>query len=339
MVTRISDVIVPEVFMRYVLNRSVELSRLIQSGIVQTTPQFNALVNGEGRTVNMPFWNDLDGEDTVVKGDGSELETGKLSTGKDVAIKVIRERGWSYSDLVQFLTAEDPAAAIGDMVAAYRVRRWQAQLLATLRGIFASGTLNDNTLDLHVASGGGTPTSANALTGYTFIDAEQCLGDHKEFLTGVMMHSRVEALLKKLDLIDFVPDSQGGKPIKTFQGREVVIDDGCPIETIDGKQVFSTFLFGKGALALGNGNGNKPIDGGVGTWETEFSREAKKGESSVIFRWHNIMHPRGVRFEDDTVADETPSNAELALGDNWARVYDPKNVRIVRVRSNLFAAA
>lgn len=339
MVTRISDAIIPEVFMKYVLNRSVEKSRLIKSGIVQTSPLFNSKINEAGRTVEMPFWNDLDGEDEVVKGDGSEVAIDGLTTGQDTAIKVIRQKGYGYNDLIQHLTAEDPGAVIGDLVSDYRIRQWQKQLMSVLAGIFASGTMGANVLDLF-ATGGATPTSANALTGFSFIDAKQRLGDAKEMLTGILMHSATEALLAKLDLIDYVKDSEGGKPIKTFQGLEVIIDDSCPQENIDGKVVYSSFLFAKGAIALGNGDGSQKIDGGHGTWETEFERDAKKGDSNVIFRWKNFMHPRGVAWTDTTIVPPlTPSNAQLATGNNWNRVYHPKNVRIVRVRANLFNVA
>ena len=55
----------------------------------------------------------------------------------------------------------------------------------------------------------------------------------------------------------------------------------------------------------------------------------------MMHRWGNILHPRGVKFTDTTVVDDTPSNAELALEANWSRVYEAKNIRIVRVRSNI----
>ncbi len=333
-VTRVEDAIVPEVFMPYVVRRTAEKSRLIQSGIVVNDPQFDQKANGEGRTVNMPFWDDLSGEDEVVKGDGTELTPEKLTTGQDVATKIIRGKAWSYDDLVPYLAGSDPSSVIGDRVADYRVRRQQAQLIATLRGVFASASMVGNTHDIYL-QGAGTPTSANILNGVNFIDAKQKLGDSKDTLTAIMMHSAVEALLAKLDLIDYIPPSEGKEMIKVFQGLEVIIDDGCPVEVIDGRNVYTSYLFGRGAIGLGNGNGNQPIDGGIGTWETEFTRQGLKGESTVIFRWRNIMHPRGVKWMDAVVADKTPSNTELANASNWTRIWDNKLLRIVRIRSNV----
>jgi hypothetical protein len=67
-----------------------------------------------------------------------------------------------------------------------------------------------------------------------------------------IMHSATEAALRKLDLIDFIPDSQGETQIKTFQGRRVIVDDGCPSRagTTDGL-VYTTYLFGSGAFGMG----------------------------------------------------------------------------------------
>ncbi len=61
-----------------------------------------------------------------------------------------------------------------------------------------------------------------------------------------------EAALRKLDLIDFIPDSQGEAQIRTFQGRRVIVDDGCPSRagTTDGL-VYTTYLFGTGAFGMG----------------------------------------------------------------------------------------
>jgi hypothetical protein len=332
-VTRIEDVIVPSVFMPYVIQRTAEKSRLVQSGIIQNSPLFDAKANGEGRTVNMPFWQDLSGDDEEVAGDGTDVTVDALDTDLDVATKVIRQKAWGYEDLVQYFAGSDPSAVIGDLVADYRVRRWQVQLISMLKGIFGAASMAGNCHDIYQTS--GSVTSANILNGSTFIDAKQKLGDSKELLTAIVMHSAVEALLAKLDLIDFIPNSQSNGVVKVFQGLEVIVDDGCPVETVDSKPVYTSYLFGKGAIALGNGNGNQPVDGGHGTWETEFGRDSKKGESHVIFRWKNIMHLRGVKFTDNTVTKRTPTNANLAVAANWLRVYETKNIRCVRIRSNV----
>lgn len=46
MTTRIADVIQPDVFNKYVIQRTMELSALVQSGIVVNDSQFNELAAG-----------------------------------------------------------------------------------------------------------------------------------------------------------------------------------------------------------------------------------------------------------------------------------------------------
>ena len=60
--TKISDVIVPELFNPYVINRTMELSALVNSGIIANNATFDALASEASRTHNMPFFEDLNGE-------------------------------------------------------------------------------------------------------------------------------------------------------------------------------------------------------------------------------------------------------------------------------------
>ena len=60
--TKISNVIVPELFNQYVINRTAEKSALWQSGIVAGLDEAIAFGSAGGTTVNLPFWNDLSGE-------------------------------------------------------------------------------------------------------------------------------------------------------------------------------------------------------------------------------------------------------------------------------------
>jgi hypothetical protein len=333
---QISDVVVPEVFVPYVIEKTAELSRFVQAGIVQGDPDFDRRVNEGGRTINMPFWQDLTGEEEVLS-DGTSLTTAKITTSRDVAGRLIRGKAWSYNDLAKMLAGSDPAAAIGNLVADYRARRMQACVLSLLKGVFSAASMAGNALDIHITSGGGTPTLDNVLNGETFIDAKQLMGDSKDKLVAIAMHSAVEAMLLKLDLIDFVPDSTGKSTLNTFQGLQVVIDDGLTTETVDSKTVYSTYLFGRGALALGNGSDNSTPDGAApgSTWEVEFARTALAGDSVMIHRWKQILHPRGIKYLDADCAGVTPTNTELSNGANWLRVFEAKNIRIVRLRHNL----
>lgn len=68
---------------------------------------------------------------------------------------------------------------------------------------------------------------------------------------------------------------------------------------------------------------------------TETDRDSLAGEDILINRQHFLLHPRGVKFTDTSVAKKSPSNAELADQANWSRVYENKNIRIVAFKHKI----
>jgi hypothetical protein len=303
--TTVADVIVPEVFNPYVVQQTAELSALYQSGIVATSDELNSLAASGGRLINMPFWNDLDGDDEVLS-DTSPLNVNKITSGQDIAVLLMRGKAWSVNDLAKALSGDDPMAMIGQMVAGYWARRMQVTLLSILKGVFASSSMAANVYDTN-----------ERISADNTILAIQCLGDAKSKLTGFLMHSAVEADLARQDLIEFVKDSTASVEIPTYLGKRVIVDDGCPVEN----GVYTTYIFGQGAIGYGEGAAPVP---------TETARDALSGDDILVSRRHFILHPRGVRWLDQVVAGRSPNNANLANRANWKRVYEPKNVRIVK---------
>ena len=57
--TAVADIIIPTEFEKYAIERTAELSRFGESGIVEMAPEFDELAAGGGREVKMPFWKDL----------------------------------------------------------------------------------------------------------------------------------------------------------------------------------------------------------------------------------------------------------------------------------------
>mgnify|MGYP007112198391 CR=1 FL=1 len=324
--TRLADVIVPEVFRDYVIERTAELSELVRSGIIVRTDEFDALVRQGGELIQMPFWKDLTGDDEIVT-TNQTTSVGKITTGKDQAQRLLRKKAWGAEDIAGILAGSDPMKAIGDLVAAYWVRRFQVTVLAMLKGVFAAASMSSAVSAL---ASGGVANDSTTLNGMTFVDVTGLLGDAAGKLTGVAMHSATERALRKLDMIDYVPDSQG-RPLKSFQGHAMIVDDTMPTRSVDGRTAYTTYLFGPGAIAHGENTNPKPVDGGIGDWYQELARNANTGVSEMYNRRDFILHPRGVKFTQGSMALETPSNDELATGTNWERVYEQKNVRMVAV--------
>ena len=316
--TIISDVIVPEVFNPYVIQRTAELSAFYQSGIIARNPELDRLASSGGKLINMPFWEDLEGDDEVLS-DTEALTVGKITADQDVAALLARGRAWSVNDLAKALSGDDPMAAIGDLVAAYWARRFQATLIKTLDGVFGNTATQMDTNKHDISSETG---DAAVIDAKTAVDAIYKLGDNADKLTGFAMHSATVAKLTKDDLIETIPPSEGKPEVRTFLGKPVVVDDGLPVEG----GVYTTYIFGAGAFGWGEGGAPVPV---------ETARDALAGDDILVHRRHFLLHPRGVAFQNASVAGATPSNTELANYENWLRVYEPKNVRIVQFKHKL----
>jgi len=313
-ITRITDVIQPEVFTPYVIQRTMELSALVQSGIMQHSPEFDQLASGPNTLINMPFWNDLTG-DPEVMADTGETTPGKLTANKDVA----RKQGWvkSYgaNALAGHLAGDDPMRAIAELFASYWARQNQNILLSILDGVFASATMADKVHDISAEAG-----DAALLSGNSLLDAFQLMGDAKDLLTGFMINSNVENYLAKQGLKE---GEINGIRVPQWQGKTVIVDDGMPFDTATGVGI--AYIFGAGAIAYGNGSDPNIL-------QTEVVRKGLSlaGEDILVNRRMPLIHPRGVKWTETNVAGTFPDFDELEDGDNWDRVYEPKAIRIVK---------
>lgn len=318
--TTLSDIIVPELFNPYVINRTMELSAFFQSGIIQRDPYFDNLASEPAQVHNMPFFNDLTGSSENIV-EGTDLTAKGITSSKDVSTTIRRGVMFSATDLSRELADGDPLTAIGNLMAGFWMRDHQAELLNILKGVFACADMSDHILDITGKTGKLANISASA-----FIDALQLLGDAQAQITAVCMHSTTKSYLKQQNLISTERDSNSVE-FDVYQGRRVIVDDGCPVED----DFYTTYLFGQGAIAYGIGN----PEGHVAT-ETDRDKKKGSGVNYLINRRCFIMHPRGIAWQNRVRANvESVSREELANATNWKRVYDSKQVKIVAFKHKL----
>ena len=314
-VTKIADVIVPEIFTPYVIEKTAEKSAILNSGIAVANPKLNELVTAGGLTMNMPFWQDLAGDDEVLS-DQSPLTPGKIGADKDIACLLMRGKAWGANELAGALAGDDPMAAIADRVSDYWARREQKVLVSVLTGVFASTEMKDHLLD----------KSTEKISGSMVLDAKQLLGDNAETLQAIMMHSAVYTELQKQNLIEYTTTkgpSGSEIMIPTYLTYNVVVDDGMPKEG----DVYTTYLFARGSIGRGEGTP-------VSLTPTETDRDSLAGEDYLINRRAFVIHPMGIKWIGEA-AGVTQTTAELATGTNWKRVYEPKNIGMVAIKHKI----
>lgn len=309
--TRLSNMIIPELFNNYVIERTAAKSRLRQSGIIVDMTELLGDKLG-GTTVHMPFFQDLSGSDDVVA-DTSNLSINNITTSQDIAAKLYRAKVFGASDLSGDLAGSDPMAAIATLFADWWVRTEQVTLLNVLAGSMSAASMSGNVLDISALAG-----AASNFDSDSFLDAIAKLGDEQDNLSGLAVHSDVYRVMKGLDLIDFIKPSDGGQPIATYMGHYLLVDDNMP----KSGGVYTTYIFGNGSLGFAQAPTKVPV---------EVGREALQGGGVdyIVNRKHVVMHPRGIKWIG-TAAGPTPTNAELALNTNWTRVWENKNVKIVK---------
>lgn len=339
-ITELDDVIVPDIFVPYVQNRTTERSRLIQSGALQVSERLNAALAGEGTTFTQRFFKDLDRdeENTSSASDPTDSTPGGINSGREIQVRLSRNKSWGSADLLDSLIAPDPMMAIGDLVAGYRANRLQRAFVATVKGMFAmnaaapvtSGdkasthTQNDMTRNI---SGSAFSDGVTNFNPAGVIAAAGTMGDSLNELSMMMVHSVVYQRMQLLNLIDYIPDAEGRVNIATYMGREVIVDDSMP----NTSGVFETWLVGAGAFQLGIGTAKVPV-------ETDRKPASYQGGGSEILyhRWENIIHPVGHAWVG-TAAEGGPANASLATAANWARVFpERKQIKIARLITREF---
>lgn len=315
--TLLADVIVPELFNNYVIERTAQKSLLRQSGIIANMTEILGDKLG-GTTVNMPFFQDLTGADEVVD-DTQNLTINNITTSQDVAAKLYRAKVFGASDLSGDLAGTDPMAAIATLFADWWVRTEQATLLKVLEGAFGAASMASNVLDISGAVGVAANFDADS-----FLDAIAKLGDRQDELAGVAVHSATYRKMKGLDLIDFIKPSEGDKMIPTYMGHFLLVDDSLPVPAAD---TYITYIFGVGSVGYAEAPTKVPV---------EVGREPLQGGGTdyIVNRKHFVMHPRGIKWQG-TPSGPTASNTELATGTNWARVWEAKNIKIVQFKHKL----
>jgi hypothetical protein len=310
--TKISDVIVPEVFAPYVLKRTMELSEIVKSGIAIGSQELNGLVTGGGTTINMPFWKSLTGDDEVLS-DSTPLTVDKITTGADIAALLIRGRAWSSNELAGALAGSSPMTAIASQVATWWSIKEQRTLLSILNGIFATALATSHTND----------QSEEVLSAELVLDTKQLLGDAAGQLTTLFMHSAVYTTLQKQNLIDYIPDAEGKTAFSSYLGYRIIVDDMLTA-TAD---VYPIYLSAAGTFGRGEGI---PVD----LTPVETDRDSLASDDILINRRAYVLHPLGIKWKG-APAGATPTNAELATGANWQKVYEDKAIGLALLKCRI----
>lgn len=332
MATLRSDVIIPEIFTPYVIEQSTQRNQFLASGVVQPMAELNATEGGD--FVNVPFWKANLSGDLEVLSDSTSLTPGKITADKQVGVILHRGRAFEARDLAALAAGSDPMAAIGAKVGEYVANQQQADLYKCLEGVFGSLTGSDTPAfdALRFDTSGAT-----ALGPRQVAKARAILGDQGDKLTAVAMHSACYYDLVERKAIDYVTNTEarlttlatgastinavggsvaaayGDVSVPTYMGLRVIVSD----DITNSAGNYACYFFTAGAIASGE----------QAAMRTETDRDILAKSDAMSLDMHYIYHPVGAKW---AVTTTNPTRAQLATVGNWSKVYETKNIGIVR---------
>lgn len=320
--TKISDVIVPEIFRGYINKDPLELNAFYQSGVMVRTPEFDSLAALGGYTGNMPYWDELTGDYEQRKDTDSGLPVfNNITAKKEVYVKCFDVYRVGSSSIASELAGSNAMEAIRQKVMHKIANLDQKRILQTLKGVFLADSMKKNILDISKLEGEKAVFSASAL-----IEAQGLLGDRQDQVMAIAMHSATYTLLKQQNLITSrTPADQTGLPIEFYGNKRVIVDDTLAPEG----DVYTTYIFTRGAIAYGRGGEQYPL---------EIGKIPHMEEEGITIRKNHIFHVRGTKWKGASDQIINPVE-ELVKGENWEAAYPNKQISVVLLKHKVVAPA
>lgn len=321
---KLTDIVFNTSFYKYFVNAVAELSALVNSGVVSADAAITAIAQSAGfggKTVNLPFWNDIMTDDEVLS-DSGNMDPKKINAGQDIGVIFRRGNLFKSSDLAADIAGDDPMKALATMLAKYWSRKQQKTIFSMLKGIFADNVANDNgdlVLDISQEVGDDAILARN-----TLLYAAQLLGDAKNNLSALAMNSQAETVLNDIGGTLFKSGGETPAQLASYNGRSIIVDDGVHYEAATG--IADIYLFGAGAIALNDVPTKMPF---------EVGRDIPASADQLASRMSYIAHVRGFAWQSPAIAGASPTNAEIEAAAAWDRVYGRKQVRVCKLRCKL----
>lgn len=336
-VVTLSDVYNPLTFARRSQEAQIQLNRFLASGIAVFDGELARQVSQGGNVGELTNFNPL----TIDEPNYSTDASGSSSTPANIAKQVQkfrvahRNKSWSTMDFSRELALQDPVTAITGRVGKYWANDDEKRIIYSLLGLLADNVANDSgDMVIDVATDAvGAVTDAERIGGERVIDALQTLGDHKNSVTTLAIHSAIHARLQKQQLIDYIRDADNNIMFETYMGKRLIVDDSLPAVAGTNRVTYTCMMYAPGIIATANGRVLVP---------SEMDRKPETGDGGgqdiMYSRIANVWHPVGFSFLSNTLTGGSTNvhadYGDLQLAANWDRVFERKNCPLVFIQVN-----
>lgn len=310
---------------------------ILASGIVAQDQSIMNLIGSHGNVATIPMYKPLNIHDEnmgALNNDGLTNNVPQAVAGdKQTCMLIQRMKAFQAKDFTKELTGADPLTDIKGKIAGYYTQVWENELMNIAQAVMGVAALSDHVTDLSITS--GTVSDANKINETTLIDAEQAaLGDMAGGMGLLVMHSKVFAAYKKMQLVDYDKYTVNGAikqdiDLPTIGGKHVMVSDYYTVDnTVSAFPVYKTYMFGEGAFLSADKENYE------NQYTTDYDPETAAGTEKFYTKQGKVLHPNGLSLAVDQIAKESPTFAELGTAANWALKFNPKNVKIGVIKSN-----
>lgn len=326
----------PEVFSGYMAEQPTWNDAIINSGILVQDSTIMDLIGEKGNVATLPFYVPIDeAESQALNNDGETDNTPvEISGKKQTAMLIQRMKAWKAQDFTKELTGADPMTHVANSVAGFYRQTRVRDLMAIVDAVLSLKGMEDHVKDIAETTGTGTVTDANKVDETTLIFAkQQALGDSSDNMGLLFLHSYMYAKYQALGLVDYnkytVTNALAGDVnLPSINGFIPVVSDRYTVDTSKTNPVYKTYMIGAGAfLTCDKTNYEDP-------YYADYDPETKAGIRKLYTKQGYVLHPNGFSIDQNKVAKESPTNAELGNKANWSLVYNHKNIRMGMIKSN-----
>ena len=248
----------------------------------------------------------------------TDINADTTSTFYQKRVVIGRAHAWTEKDFVFDITGgQDPMKSVANQILDWWADKKQDSLLATLEGIFKM-TKGDNKkfVDGHTYKDSvfGQVTLNNAL--------QKAFTSRKNEFALAIMNSAVATQLENLQLIQYakytdINGIQRPMALAMLNGRPIIIDDSLPVKG----DKYTSYILGNGAFEYTEAGAKVP-------YETDRDPAKNGGEDTLYTRDRWCFAPRGISFTEASLASLSPTDDELAKGENWEVVSDSEGKTI-----------
>lgn len=278
----------------------------------------------------------------------TNMTTNKTKTYRHSRVVVGHMNAWTEADFSYDITGgQDFLENVAQQISDYWAEIDQDDIVHILKGVFAmTDAAGAEFVEAHtydVTAVENSEGKVGHMDGTTLNSGMQrACGDNKASFALVCMHSTVATNLENLKLLTYLKynDANGMERevgLATLNGRLVMIDDTMPVEAgDDGKNVYTTYALGEGAIELTDCGAKVP-------YEVDRDPRTNGGEDTLYSRQRKCFAPFGISFTQKSMTTASPTEAELEMGTNWELVssmnegtkeyIDHKAIPIARILS------